>query len=477
MDNILKIKISLIVLYLGVAVIFFYDDHFLTTTAPLYTYNNLEFIIAILSLGVILSSIVYNLAFYFYIRNLQYLYYALAQIAIISLLIQIENLFISPFSEMYGFKKNIFILDISQISVVLFSMLFIQKFLSLYKIKNLNKIINAVIYLSIFDLLFTLIFSHALLTKFVPSFIWILFVLSEAQRVSKDKDVPFYFILIGWYSLLFVSLIEYFEFAGLAVKTFPFLHIAFAVESMLLSFAISYKFKLVEREQKLQQSMLLQQSRLASMGEMISIIAHQWRQPLNFLSFAFMHIKRSCNEDKDALLTIKEANEQIQYMSQTIENFRNFYNPSKKREAFNIAKACEDTIKIVSPTLEKIDINLDIKDNFSCYANSNEFQQVILNIINNAKDVLIEREIENPNIKIVIDSHIVTIKDNAGGIKKEHINNIFEPYFSTKTNSDGIGLYIAKTIIEREMSGKLSVKVKDNNTIFIIDLSNSKSIK
>ncbi len=471
MDNILKIKISLIVLYLGVAVIFFYNDHFLTTTAPIYTYNNLEFIIAILSLGVILSSIVYNLAFFFYIKNLQYLYYALAQIAIISLLIQIENLFISPFSEIYGFKKHLFILDISQIGVVLFSMLFIQQFLALYKIKNLNRVINGVIYISIFDLLFTLIFSHALLTKFVPSFIWILLVLSEAQRLSKKKDIPFYFILVGWYSLLFVSLIEYFEFAGLEVKTFPFLHIAFAIESMLLSFAISYKFKLIENEQKLQQSMLLQQSRLASMGEMISIIAHQWRQPLNFLSFAFMHIKRSCNKDKDALLTIKEANEQLQYMSQTIENFRNFYNPSKKRESFDIAKACEDTIKIVSPTLQKIDIKLDIKDNFSFYANSNEFQQVILNIINNARDVLVERKIEKPQIKITIENSKVSIKDNAGGIEKENIDKIFEPYFSTKKNSDGIGLYIAKTIIEREMRGKLTVKVEDKSTIFIISFN------
>ncbi len=475
MDNTLKIKITLIVIYLGVAVIFFYDDHFLTTTTPIYTYGNLEFIIAILSLGVILSSVVYNLAFYFYIRNLQYLYYALAQIAIISLLIQIENLFISPFSELYGFKKELFVLDISQILVVLFSMLFIQQFLALYKIKNLNRVITAVIYISLFDLIFTLIFSHAILTKFIPSFIWVLFVLSEAHRLSTNKDVPFYFILVGWYSLLVVSLIEYFEFAGLEVKAFPFLHIAFAIESMLLSFAISYKFRLIEQEQKLQQSMLLQQSRLASMGEMIAIIAHQWRQPLNFLSFAFMHIKRSCKKDEEALLTIKEANEQLQYMSKTIENFRNFYNPSKEREEFDIAKACEDTIKIVSPTLHNIDIGLDIRENFFFYANSNEFQQVILNIINNARDALVERKIERPRIEITIDNSKVTIADNAGGVSKENLSKIFEPYFSTKKNGDGIGLYIAKTIIEKEMSGKLYLKTDSVGSSFIIDFNNSES--
>ncbi len=472
MDKILKIKIASIIIYLGIVIIFFYDEHFFIATKPVYIYSDVEFFIAILSLGVILSSAVYNLAFYFYIRNLQYLYYALAQLAIISLLIQIENLFIYPFSEFYNFKRDIFIFDISQILVVLFSTLFIQQFLTLYKIKNLNKIINSIIYLSIFDLIYTLIFSHAILTKFIPSFIWILLVLSEAQRLSKTKDIPFYLILIGWYSLLVVSIGEYFiDMFNIDFKTFPFLHIAFAIESMFLSFAISYKFKLVENSQKLQQSMLLQQSRLASMGEMIAIIAHQWRQPLNFLSFAFMHIKRSCNGDKDALLTIKEANEQLQYMSKTIENFRNFYNPSKKREDFDIQKALEDTIKIISPTLNKININLDVKDNFTCYANRNEFQQVILNIINNARDILIQREVKEPNIEIVIDKNIISIKDNGGGIKKEYLNSIFEPYFTTKKNSDGIGLYIAKTIIEKEMRGKLDVKVDGDSTIFVIRLN------
>jgi signal transduction histidine kinase len=474
MDKILKIKIALIFIYLAVAILFFYDEHFLTTTKPIYTYNTLEFMIAILSLGVILSSTVYNLAFYFYIRNRQYLYYALAQIAIISLLVEIENLFISPFSEFYDLPKNLFWLDISQIFIVIFSMLFLREFLVLYKIKNLNRLINTVLYLAIFDLLFTIIFSHAILTKFIPSFIWILLVLSEAQRVSPNKDIPFYYILIGWYSVLFISLIEYFEFAGLSVKTFPFLHLSFAIESMLLSFAISYKFRLIEREQKIQQSLLLHQSRLASMGEMISIIAHQWRQPLNYLAFAFMHIKKSCNGDKEALLTIKDANEQLQYMSKTIENFRNFYNPSKNRENFSIEESCKSIIQIVTPIIQssKINIKIDTKNDFHFFANSNEFEQVILNIINNAKDALIERKIKEPRIEIVIDKPTIKIIDNAGGIDKKVKDKIFEPYFTTKKSGDGIGLYIAKTIIEYEMGGELSFTTNSNGTTFIITLDN-----
>jgi C4-dicarboxylate-specific signal transduction histidine kinase len=159
-------------------------------------------------------------------------------------------------------------------------------------------------------------------------------------------------------------------------------------------------------------------------------------------------------------------------MSQTIENFRNFYNPSKNREEFDIQEATQKTLEIVSPTLEpaRIKLRIDLKNNFTFYANSNEFQQVILNIINNAKDVLIERKIKEPKIHIIIDAPTITIQDNAGGISPENLPKIFEPYFSTKPNSDGIGLYIAKTIVENEMRGELKVKTDQEGSSFVIKL-------
>ncbi|NPA61558.1 MAG: hypothetical protein GXO06_04685 [Epsilonproteobacteria bacterium] len=472
MDRVLKIKVSAIAIYFGVAISLFYEQHFLNGATPLFEYSDVEFIVAILSLGVIVSSTIYNLAFYYYIRRLQYLYYALAQIAIISLLIQIENLFISPFNEIYGFSRDLYILEISQNLIVIFSLLFIKHFLLLYKIENLNRLINIVVSISLFDILFTIIFSHSIVIKFVPSFIWVILLLSEAQRSIKNRDAPFIFILIGWYGVIGVSLAEYFNFFGLDIKSFPFLHVAFALESMLLSFALSYKFKLLEEEHKVHQSMLLQQSRLASMGEMISIIAHQWRQPLNYLSFAFMHIKRSCNGDETTLETIKDANKQLQYMSQTIENFRNFYNPSKKRENFSIEEACRDTINIVSPMMQSIELLLSVKNGFSFYGNANEFEQVLLNLINNARDILNERKVKNPRIEIVIDAPTVTVTDNGGGVEKRYRDRIFEPYFTTKKGGDGIGLYIAKSIIEREMGGLLTLDVSDNRTKFTIKFNN-----
>jgi len=475
MDKVVKIKLAVLLLYLVGIIGFFYEEQFFPENITLYTYDNISFIVAIFSLGIVAGAGIYNLAFYFYIKDKHYLYYSLAQFSIVALMINMEGLFIQPFHDIYSFEPTLFYIDISQVFVLIFSLLFLQSFLNLYNIERINKLIKIVIYIALFDLLFTLIFDHAIIVKFVPSFIWVLLVLSEAHRLIEVKDIPFYFLSIGWYAVLLVTIIKFFQpliFEDGDSSAYPLLHIAFALESTLISFALSYKFKLVENEQKRQQTLLLQQSRLASMGEMISIIAHQWRQPLNFLSFSFMHIKRSCNGDEDALLTIKEANEQLQYMSTTIENFRNFYNPSKEKNEFDIEASCKNTLQIIAPTLEpaKIRVDIDIKDNFSFYANSNEFQQVILNIVNNAKDILIEREIKNPKIEIVIENPKITIRDNGGGISKENIDKIFEPYFSTKQDSDGIGLYISKTIIEKEMRGKLDVITDSEGSSFVITL-------
>ncbi len=121
-------------------------------------------------------------------------------------------------------------------------------------------------------------------------------------------------------------------------------------------------------------------------------------------------------------------------------------------------------------TISSLSVKLTTKENFRFFGNKNEFEQAVLNIINNAQDAIKQRDIKNPKIIISIDNPTITITDNAGGVEKKHLDKIFEPYFSTKKESDGIGLYISKTIIEKEMGGKLLVKTDDINTSFIIRL-------
>lgn len=229
-----------------------------------------------------------------------------------------------------------------------------------------------------------------------------------------------------------------------------------------------------------QEQILIQQSKLASMGEMIGNIAHQWRQPITEISAILMNMKVTYDFDKftkEYMNTkLKEANKLTTYMSQTISDFQNFFNPQGEREFFSIAEACKEAFFIVESSLKYhgVDINFNIIKDSSIYGYKNEYSQVILNIISNSKDILLERKIKKPHIDIEIktgDSYaIVKIQDNGGGIKNEILEKIFEPYFTTrhKTQGTGIGLYMSKNIIERNMKGFINVRNEADGACFSI---------
>ena len=243
---------------------------------------------------------------------------------------------------------------------------------------------------------------------------------------------------------------------------------------------LEYRIK-NEIEQRLsQEQILIQQSKLAAMGEMIGNIAHQWRQPLAQISAIHMNMKVTFDFnkfDKNYLNDkIKEANKLTSYMSQTIDDFQNFFKPQGEKEIFSIEQACKDAYNIIDSSLKynNIEIDFDLKEDTNILGYKNEFSQVILNILSNAKDVLIERKIKNPKINVEIKNgdkySIVKISDNAGGVKNDIIDKIFDPYFTTrhKTQGSGIGLYMAKNIIERNMLGFINVKNIENGALFTI---------
>ncbi len=234
------------------------------------------------------------------------------------------------------------------------------------------------------------------------------------------------------------------------------------------------------QESKQKDRKILEQAKLARIGSMISMIAHQWRQPLSQLSGILMELETTTRfkkvDEKYILNAIEKSDKMIEFMSNTIDDFRNFYKPDKKKEDFLVSIACKKAINIIDATLENLGINLilNIKEDKKIFGYPTEFSQVILNIISNAKDVLIEKEIKNPKIQIDIESKgvlsIITIKDNAGGIKQENLELIFDPYYSTKDSSKGtgLGLYISKLIIERNMGGELSVYNNEEGAVFKI---------
>jgi len=247
-----------------------------------------------------------------------------------------------------------------------------------------------------------------------------------------------------------------------------------------LNETLSTKVAIGIEEGKKKDRAMLQQSKLARMGSMISMIAHQWRQPLSELSGVLMELEMSTIskkvDNKQILDSISRSNHTIDFMSNTIDDFRNFYRPDKKKEHFNISDACQNAFNIINATLNNLGIKLilDVKEDKKIKGYPTEYAQVILNIISNAKDILIERNIYEPKIYVTIDkneySSIVIIRDNANGIEEKSLELIFDPYYSTKdsTKGTGLGLYISKLIIEKNMTGELSVENDDEGAVFKI---------
>ncbi|QAR31851.1 HAMP domain-containing histidine kinase [Geovibrio thiophilus] len=229
--------------------------------------------------------------------------------------------------------------------------------------------------------------------------------------------------------------------------------------------------------------MMIRQSRLAAMGEMISNIAHQWRQPLNALALTIQDIEDSYrhNEINDDYIrdTVEKSMELILHMSVTIDDFRNFYKTNKDIMEFSLKRAIDEAMKIISASLKNssIDIEIDCKHDVTAHGYPNEFSQVILNILSNSKDALIDNRPAGRLIKISIEKTPegkgrIIITDNGGGIPANVIDSVFDPYFTTKEQGrgTGIGLYMSKTIIENNMGGKIDIANIGDGTKVTVEL-------
>lgn len=227
---------------------------------------------------------------------------------------------------------------------------------------------------------------------------------------------------------------------------------------------------------------LIQQGRLAAMGEMINNIAHQWRQPLNNIGLIIQNLQFSFSDNSishaELKLEIGKAMDIIMQMSHTIDNFRNFFREDKSKSAFNVSKAVHYALEFISATLTSHNMTVELEEDEQVTAVGyyNEYAQVLLNILSNTREACVERKIAAPQTHIRITSEngrsVVYIRDNCGGIADDIMPKIFDPYFTTRTpdKGTGIGLYMSKVIIEQHMGGHLSARNTEGGVAFRIEV-------
>ena len=242
------------------------------------------------------------------------------------------------------------------------------------------------------------------------------------------------------------------------------------LEQAMRTMNLSLEQRVAEQDGEIHEldSLLLQQSRLAAMGEMLNHIAHQWRQPLNVLGLHLQQIPffQKGNDSGREMIekSVEEGMKLIHHMSRTIDDFRNFFRPNKERILFNVSDAIEQTVNLLGDSFkyDNIDLQVRIQDDLHINGYPNEFSQSLLNILQNARDALLEKKIAEGFIHIAAGNTggttYISIRDNGGGIPEHHMGRIFEPYFSTKGGQGtGIGLYMTKAIIEGSMGGEVAV--------------------
>ena len=308
------------------------------------------------------------------------------------------------------------------------------------------------------------------------------------QNTSYEEQQ---FIQTKWFTLNNKKTFEYDIFYQLFIGLFIILSLV-AYRHYSIKQLNKELEKRVEKElnnSKDKDKMIFHQSKLVAMGEMIENIAHQWRQPLSQVNSCVLVIDDVLDEKKiqDPLIEEKllEIESLTKYMSNTIEDFKNFFDQSKGKENFYIEDILDKSLKILSTKIETNEIAIlrGLATKHSFYGYPNELQQVFIVILNNAIDAIVDKKITKGKITIdvnLINSiNTITISDNAGGISEDYQEKIFEPYYTTKHKSQGtgLGLYISKIIIEDSLGGKLSVKNNFNGATFSIKLQQHQIMK
>ncbi len=332
------------------------------------------------------------------------------------------------------------------------------------------------------------------------TYIWALFFpVLPFFMVGKRLGVYYLFAHIGIVSLITINGLYSWQAAEYTYHSLFRIHLALLLVGLFMylyesnrakafkrldEYKSNLEIRVQEEIKKQQESQLLltQQSKMAALGEMLASVSHQWKQPLGVISSTNTNLELD-NTLGDVTSEIiqehtKIISEQIIFMTQTLTEFGDFFKPNKHKESFCIESAFEDILRLFSKLYESqnIKININTQQCTSIYGHKNEFRQVVLNILNNARDVIVEKNVQNRAIDInftTTQSEVICkIQDHAGGVPVDILETLFEPFVTTKSDDKGtgIGLYMSKNIIESSMQGSLHVQNINDGACFIISL-------